>query len=159
MIKTGLDPILVNPTQPFDFENPPILPAVLAEQMIKTMNDHNAIGLAANQIGIPYSVFVMRGLDTNYVCFNPRIVYYSDEHETLDEACLSFPGVVAKIKRAKQIRVRFSTPTNQVATLVFEGLTARTFQHELDHLNGILFYNRANRYHREKALKNVRKRA
>jgi peptide deformylase len=71
----------------------------------------------------------------------------------MDEACLSFPGVTAKIKRSREIRVRFQAPSGAVVTQKFEGLTARIFQHELDHLDGVLFFNRAGRYHREKALK------
>lgn len=159
MITKYPDPILTTRTEEFDFSNPPEDPMAVSEQLMKAMNDTFAVGIAANQLGKPYRVFAMRGDKHNYVCFNPKIVYASEETETLEEACLSVPGVVVKVKRPKQIRVRFNTPSGQVATLAFEGLTARTFQHELDHLNGILFYNRANRYHREKALKNVRKTA
>ena len=95
----------------------------------------------------------MRGYPENYVCFNPRIVYSSPEVTSMEEACVSFPGVTVKVKRSKEIRVRFQTPSGMLVTKKFDGLTARTFQHELDHLDGILFFNRANRYHREKALK------
>lgn len=145
--------ILTTPCQPFDFLNPPGNPGELAVALLQIMNDYKGVGLAANQVGVPFRVFVMRGHPENYACFNPRIVYTSKETELLDEACLSFPGVNVKIKRPKEIKVRFQTPSGETTTMNFSGLTARVFQHELDHLDGILFFNRANKYHRDKALK------
>lgn len=153
MIVKYPDPILSTPTQPFDFTNPQIGPERLALEMMTEMNNHNGIGLAANQIGYPYSVLVMRSHPENLVCFNPKIVSGSKETETLEEGCLSFPGVNVKIKRHQTIRVRFQMPSGMTTTETFSGLTARTFQHELDHLNGVVFINRANRYHRDKAMK------
>jgi len=147
------DTILTTPCEEFDFANPPGDPYELGTLLLQLMNDYKAVGLAANQVGVPYRVFVMRGYPENYVCFNPKIVYNSTETELLEEACLSFPGVNVKIKRPKNIRVRFQTPSGQVATMAFDGLTARVFQHELDHLDGVLFFNRANKFHRDKALK------
>lgn len=137
----------------FDFKNDNAYE--LATNLIETMNANNGIGLAANQCNIPKRVFVMKG-EPNYACFNPKIINQSDEVILLEEACLSFPGVVVPIKRPKSIRVRFQTPNGEVTTKTFTGMTARTFLHELDHLNGILFYNNANRYHREKALKRAK---
>jgi peptide deformylase len=117
------------------------------------MNQFNGVGLSANQVGIPFRVFVMRSSPENFVCFNPKIVYYSEDTETLEEGCLSFPLVNVKIKRSKHIRVRFQVPSGETVSMSFDGLTARVFQHEIDHLDGKLFVNRANRYHRDKALK------
>ena len=147
------DPILSKPVGDFDFNYPPESPSDIATKLIFEMNNHNGISLSANQLGLSYRVFCMRGHPENYVCFNPRIVYNSDEVTLMEEACVSFPGVTVKVKRSKEIRVRFQTPSGMLVTKKFDGLTARTFQHELDHLDGILFFNRANRYHREKALK------
>jgi len=147
------DPILSKPVPDFNFIIPHISPHDIATKLLSVMNDNNLISLSANQLGLPHRVFCMRGYPENYVCFNPRIVYNSDEVTLLEEACVSFPGINVKVKRSKDIRVRFQTPSGAVTTQKFEGLTARTFQHELDHLDGILFFNRANRYHREKALK------
>jgi peptide deformylase len=144
---------LTTPCEEFNFMDPPGDPNELTVGLLQIMNEYKAVGLAANQVGIPLRVFVMRGYPENYVCFNPKIVYYSDEKETLEEACLSFPGINVKVKRAKSIRVRFQTPSGETTTKTFDGLTARVFQHELDHLDGKLFFNRANRFHRDKALK------
>lgn len=147
------DSLLTTPTQPFNFMKPPTNPGDLALQLMQVMNDNDGVGLAANQIGIPYSVIAIKGYPENFVFFNPKIVNESAETELMDEACLSFPGVNVKIKRPKEIRLRFQTPSGGVDTRTFNGLTARIIQHELDHLNGVLFINRANRYHREKAMK------
>ena len=117
------------------------------------MYDWNGLGLAANQVGVPYRVFAMRGSPENFVCFNPRIVQPSAENIILEEGCLSFPGLIVKVKRPKHIRVRFQTPNGDTKTETFIGMTARVFQHELDHLDGRLYFNRANKYHKEIAMK------
>jgi len=147
------DAILTTPTEKFDFTNPPVKPEELTVELLRTMNDNNGVGLAANQIGLPYSVMAIRGYPENFVFFNPKIVNESAEMDSMEEACLSFPGVSLKIKRPKEIRLRFQMPSGATETKTFTGLTARTIQHEIDHLNGVLFINRANRYHRDKAMK------
>lgn len=147
------DPILTKPCDVFDFSNPPIDPIEFAKDLIKTMYDSNGIGLSANQVGIPYRVFAMRGAPENFVCFNPKLVQPSEMEVILEEGCLTYQGLLVKIKRPQHIRVRFTTPNGETLTKQFTGMTARTFQHELDHLDGIIFYNRANRYHRDQALR------
>jgi peptide deformylase len=121
--------------------------------MVEFMYDNNGLGLAANQVGLPYRMFVMRGSPENFACFNPRIVSESAEVESVEESCLSFPGLVVKVKRPKSIRARFTMPNGETRTEPFVGITARVFQHELDHLEGKLYFNRANRYHKEVAIK------
>jgi peptide deformylase len=151
------DPVLTNVCDTFDFNNPPFDPITFSKDLIKFMYDNNGVGLAANQIGVPYRIFAMRGYPENFVCFNPRIVHSSEEVIVLDEGCLSYKNLIVKVKRPKKIKVRFSHPNGEVVTKDFDGLTARTFQHELDHLDGILFFNRANRFHKERALKKWRR--
>jgi len=121
------------------------------------MYENNGIGLAANQVGVPYRVFAMRGSPENFVCFNPRVVQPSESLISLEEGCLTFPGLTVKIKRPQHIRVRFQTPNGDTLTKQFTGMTARIFQHEIDHLDGIVFYNRANRVHRDTALEKWRR--
>ena len=151
------DPVLTNECELFDFSNPPMDPVELAQGMVKFMYDHNGLGLAANQVGIPYRLFAMRGNPENFVCFNPKIIYSSEEETTMEEGCLTFPGMLVKIKRPKDIRCRFNTPNGDVLTKQFTGMTARIFQHEMDHLDGLRFYSKANPYHREQALKKWRR--
>jgi peptide deformylase len=146
------DSILTTEIDNFNFVNPPVDPEELAQQLVSYMRDNNGIGLAANQVGLPYRVFVMEG-EPAFACFNPKIVVFGDELVTLEEACLTFPKLYVKVKRAKSIKVRFTGPDGEVYTKTFTGMTARIFQHELDHLNGLHFYQRANSIHREQAFK------
>jgi len=139
--------------QSFDFQNPPFDPIEFSQELVKFMYENNGIGLAANQVGIPYRIFAMRGSPQNFVCFNPRIVQAAAENIILEEGCLSFPGLIVKVKRPRHVRVRFQTPNGDTRTETFIGMTARIFQHEYDHLEGKLYFNRASRYHREIALK------
>jgi peptide deformylase len=148
------DPIaLSQPTEKFDFSNPPVDPITLAQKLVNVMYEYDGIGLAANQIGIGLACIAIRGWPEDIVMFNPRIVHQSKEEETMIEGCLSFPGLVVKIKRSKDIRVRFEGPNGQTFTKPFEGMTARTILHEIDHLNGVLFYNKANKFHRDQAFR------
>lgn len=151
------DPILTTPCKVFDFREPPFDPVQFAKDLVKFMYDSNGIGLAANQVGIPYRIFAMRGQPENFVCFNPKIVQPSEMKIELEEGCLTYPGLIVKVTRPQHVRVRFNTPNGDTLTKQFTGMTARIFQHELDHLDGEIFYNRANRYHRDQALKKWRK--
>jgi peptide deformylase len=147
------DLVLTTKCENFNFLSPPFEPVQFAKDLVKFMYDNNGIGVAANQVGVPYRIFAMRGQPENFVCINPKIVWKSEAHVELEEGCLTYNGLLVKITRPQHIRVRFSTPNGDVLTKQFTGMTARIFQHELDHLDGILFYNRANRYHRDQALK------
>ena len=122
------------------------------------MYDHNAIGISANQVGVPYRVFALRAYPENFVCFNPKMVMPSDQEVLLEEGCLSFPNLFVKVKRPQHCRVRFTMPNGDTRTDTFTGITARAFQHELDHLDGIVYYTRANDYHREQAFKKKKRR-
>lgn len=148
----GNDPILKTKTEKFNFQEPPFDPIEFAQDLVKMMIDSNGIGLAANQVGVPYQICAIIG-EPNRVMFNPRVVDISTEEIALEEGCLTFPGMHVKIKRPRHIKVRYFQPNGNVVTETFTGMTARIIQHELDHLNGILFFNRAGRYHREKAMK------
>lgn len=149
--------ILTKPCISFDFKNSPFDPVDFAQTIVKMMYDNSGIGLAANQIGVPFRIFAMRGAPENFVCFNPRIVELGEEQILLEESCLSYPGLAVKIKRPRHVRVRFTRPDGETQTNTFTGLTARVFLHELEHLDGEIFYRGANLYHREQALKNWEK--
>lgn len=151
------DPLLRKPVEPFDFSNPPIDPLELVTNMAETMLHHGGIGLAAPQCGLPYRVFLIKGIEL-IPCFNPKIVDASDETITLEEGCLSYPGLFVKVKRPRTIRVRYTEPDGKTSTHVYDGMTARIFQHELDHLDGIRYIERANRVHLEQA-RNAAKKA
>lgn len=150
----NLDPkYLTDRCQDFNFSMPPFDPIEFAKELVKTMYEKNGLGLAANQVGVPYRIFAMRGSPENFVVFNPRIIDFSPDEVTLEEGCLSYPNLIVKIKRPSIIKVRFNTPNGDALTKEFAGMSARVFQHEFDHLNGIRFYDRAGKYHRDKAFK------
>lgn len=132
----------------FNFKEPVMDPLELSNILIREMKNNNGVGLSANQLGIRARAFVMY-TDPPMVCFNPVITNYSDEQVLLDEGCLSYPGTSVKVKRAKHIRVRFQDPYGNVITKKFTGMAARIFQHELDHLDGIEYFHRANSFHLE----------
>lgn len=144
---------LTKVSEEFDFDNPSQDPIALAHDLVQTMLDAQGLGLAAIQVGIPIRAFAMRGEPQMLCFFNPRIVAYGPEIVKLEEGCLSFPGLVVEIRRPRDIRLRFTLPNGETNTQTYTGMTARVIQHELDHLDGVLFYNRANKYKRGKALK------
>ena len=146
------DPILKQELAPFDFSNPPVDPLDLVTDLAETMLAHNGIGLSANQCGLPYRVFVMLGQEL-IPCFNPRIVDMSEETIVMEEGCLTYPGLFVKVKRPRRIKVRYAEPNGNIVTQTFDGMTARVFQHELDHLNGVNYQQRANKFHLEQARK------
>lgn len=150
------DPVLKTRCIEFDFASPPFDPLEFSNEFVKFMYEKNGIGLAANQIGIPYRVFAMRGSPENFVCFNPCIILPSTQNVLLEEGCVSFPGLFIKIKRSQHVVVRFQTPTGDTKTEMFTDITARVFQHELDHLDGEVFFRRANPYHRNLAFKRMK---
>ena len=153
-----LDDRYINiPCEDFDFKDPPFDPIEYAQKLVKCMYDNSGLGLAANQVGTPYRIFAMRGSPENFVCFNPKIVQYSEQTVTLEEGCLTYPGLLVKIKRPEFVRVRFQTPNGDTMTKQFVGMSARVFQHETDHLNGIVFYNKAGKFHRDQAMRKWKK--
>lgn len=132
------DPILYNSVDSFLF-NGKIDPIELSERMIETVKLHRAYGLAAPQCGLNERVFVM-GAESEYiVAFNPEIVSVSKETIHMEEGCLSFPFLVLTITRPKEINVKYQNEKGEFIHKTFSGISARIFQHELDHLNGITF--------------------
>jgi peptide deformylase len=151
------DPILNSVCHPVDFNDLPFDMIEFAHDLVKCMYDSNGIGLSANQVGVPYRIFSMRGSPENFVCINPRVVNPSEEQVYLEEGCLSYPGLMVKIKRPRHIRVRFNTPNGDTRTETFTGMTARCFLHEMDHMDGNVFYKHATDYHRHQALNKMKK--
>lgn len=143
-------PLLQTKIESFNFNNPPEDPIEIAEKLKHTLTENKAAGLAANQIGLPYRVFAIN-TDPMLICFNPKITYYSEEKSVMEEGCLTFPLLYVRIVRPKTIRVRFFNELGEPQNLSFQGDTARVFQHELDHLNGVVYLDRASKIHLEKA--------
>jgi len=125
----------------------------LSEEMIELMQKAAAAGLAANQLGLEHRVFVLNTSPHPLVCFNPRIVHTSDKFSVSQEGCLTFPGFFVKIRRPEWIRVRFQDVNGDIQTENLNALPARAFQHELDHLDGINYMDRAKKIHMDQAKK------
>lgn len=149
-------PILKEVQPKFDFSNPPVNPVELYYNLGETMIANNGLGLAAPQCSLPYRAFVIRAEQIIGV-FNPIIVDMSMEQIYLEEGCLSCPGLFVKVKRPKKIRVRYTLPNGEVETHTYDGMTARVFLHEYDHLEGILHTQKASLFHREQARNNKKK--
>ncbi len=114
----------------------------LAQNMLETMYAYHGIGLAANQVGLPLRLFVWDIGEKPGVVLNPRILrVWGEEVDT--EGCLSLPGVYASIRRAQGVLLRGTDLRGRTREWEAEGLLARVFQHELDHLEGILILERA----------------
>jgi peptide deformylase len=111
----------------------------LVERMVEAMIRANGVGLAAPQVGVSKRIIVLDLDGQLRVLINPELVDASDETEEALEGCLSVPGVDAPITRRLRARVKGTSLDAETITLDGEGLMARAIQHELDHLNGILF--------------------
>lgn len=136
----------------FDFENPQCDPKDLAFKLDECMKKNNGLGLSACQIGIPYRVFVMNvNGDEPLALFNPRVVSQSDNMISMKEGCLSFPLLYMNVKRPDAVRIRFQTYTGETKTQHFIGMSARVALHEMDHMEGITYHNRASSFELQRA--------
>ena len=148
---------LSNPTQPYVFsQHDPEDTKKLAEAIVARMYELKGVGISANQLGIPWSIFAIRGEPADFVFFNPNITYYSPDRFKEEEACLSFPGLVVPIKRSHEIRLRFSDLNGDTSAETFKGLTARVCQHEFLHLQGRMWFEGCNRFHLERAIRKAK---
>ena len=110
----------------------------LLEEMVETMRDAPGIGLAANQIGVPLQVAVIELEEKVTELINPQLVRSSGE--IIDwEGCLSIPGFVAEVRRHAKVTVKAKNRHGKEFRVKAEDLFARALQHEIDHLNGILY--------------------
>lgn len=119
--------------------------ANLVSQMKEIMEEANGIGLAANQIGLDFSVFVAKWDDKFYAVFNPSIEKPSKEKETIEEGCLSIPGKYGEVKRPAGVTLVGQSATGKRVKIKAWDMLARIFQHEVDHLNGKLYLDRMSR--------------
>jgi len=108
------------------------------EAMFKLTKEHNGIGLAAPQVGIMKRLFIMHVGFNKYVCINPKITRYGKDTRLRDEGCLSYPEQTAMVERSLEIRVSYQDAKGANVSKKYSGLLARCYQHELDHLNGVV---------------------
>lgn len=113
--------------------------SLLIRQLKMTMKLYGGIGLSANQCGIFERVFVIGTDYFQIACINPKVIDISDTTEKRDEGCLSYPGLYLKIPRPASVHAEFIDEGGDVKRLWLDGVTARCYLHELDHMNGIRF--------------------
>jgi len=128
---------------------------------IKEMEKYlgSALGISANQLGLDSRVFLLRGEKTAAI-INPSVVWESSNLEEGEEGCLTFPGLYVKIKRPDEIGVKYINYQWEEVETTLAGLTARCYLHEMDHLNGVNYLSRSNKFHvdqRKRKLKLARR--
>jgi peptide deformylase len=119
----------------------------LAKEMLQTMYSSNGIGLAAPQVAINKQLIVIdcepdNSANIPLILINPKIIGYSQELCVVEEGCLSIPGVYLDVTRPKTIEVTFKDEQGKPRKLQATDLLARVIQHEMDHLNGVMFVDR-----------------
>ena len=117
---------------------------LLKEKLIKSLHQEDCISLSACQLGRSEAMFVMYSKNRLITCINPEILWESKDTISTKEHCASFPKLSIDLARPKKIIVRYTNTKGDSITETLEGIDARYFQHELDHLNGITFIHRQN---------------
>lgn len=134
----------------------------LMDDMLETMYDAPGIGLAAIQVGEPLRIIVMdlarEGEDKQPRFFvNPEILWASEELFTYEEGCLSVPDIYDDVERPARVKLRYMNYKGEIVEEEAEGLYAVCIQHEMDHLEGVLFIDHLSRLKRENALRKLKK--
>lgn len=155
-------PILHTPTNKLNFDDSDLVnPNDLYDILAHNIEQYKGIGLAANQIGLSISAFMIKTLNGLNIYINPEIKDTSIEEEYFTEGCLSFPGLEIKIKRPTRVLAQYYDVEGKIWEKEISGIEARVYQHELDHLKGITFINRSNKFNlrnaRRKRIANLRK--
>ena len=156
------DPVLKQVSKPVDAVDDAL--RALMDDMLETMYAAPGIGLAAIQIGAPHRVIVMDlaregepKAPRHFV--NPEIVWASEETLPYEEGCLSVPEIYDEVERPARVKLRYLNYHGEAVEEDAEGLFAVCIQHEMDHLEGVLFIDHLSRLKREQAVKKVKKQA
>jgi peptide deformylase len=137
---------------------------LLVDDMFETMYEAPGIGLAAIQIGVPKRVIVMDLAKKDEpreprVIINPQLLWCSQERNTYEEGCLSIPEFYEEVERPAAVRVKFLDVTGAEQELEASGLLATCLQHEIDHLDGVLFIDHISKLKRDRVIKKFAKAA
>ncbi|GJE32437.1 peptide deformylase [Methylobacterium oxalidis] len=162
-------PLVILPDSRLRLTSEPVGPVTdeirkLAADMLETMYDAPGVGLAAIQIGVPKRVVT---IDTSKeenareprIFLDPEIVWSSEERRVYDEGCLSIPEYYAEVERPDRVRVRFRDLEGREREIEADGLLATCIQHEIDHLNGVLFIDHLSKLKRDRVVKKFAKAA
>ena len=136
----------------------------LAQDMLDTMYDAPGVGLAAIQIGVPRRVVTMDVSKSEterqpLVLVNPEVIWSSEETRTYEEGCLSIPEYYEEVERPERVRFRYTKLDGETVEADADGLLATCVQHEIDHLNGVLFIDYLSKLKRDRVTKKFAKAA
>jgi len=134
----------------------------LSDKMFETMFKYGGIGLSANQVGLPFNMFVMGGHSQlekglKLTCFNPMIISSSEEKVVMKEGCLTFPFVWLSITRPRKVVVKYEDENGELKEGHLDGMMSRIFQHEYDHMLGRTFTEYASKLKLDLAYKKAEK--
>ena len=134
----------------------------LSEAMFDTMKKYGGIGLSANQVGLPFNMFVLGDhpdveKNLKMTCFNPIIISSSVEEETMKEGCLTFPFVFLSITRPRKVVVKYEDENGDLKEGSLDGMISRIFQHEYDHMLGKTFVDGVSKLKLDMAYKKAEK--
>jgi peptide deformylase len=136
----------------------------LIDDLIETMHEAPGVGLAAIQVGEPIRALVVDVAKKDetpdpQVFVNPEIVWSSEERATYEEGCLSIPEYYAEVERPASVRARALGRDGKLREILAEGLLATVLQHEIDHLDGVLFIDHISKLKRDRVIKKFQKAA
>ena len=133
----------------------------ISKEMTDIMLKAPGVGLAANQIGILKKIITVhineKKLNKIYALFNPKIIYFSPNKVTMEEGCLSLPKQYADVERSEEIKIQYLNEKNENIVEIKSGFEARILQHEIDHLDGVLFVDYLSSLKRNILIKKVKK--
>ncbi len=134
----------------------------LSEAMFDTMKKYGGIGLSANQVGLPFNMFVLGDhpeveKNLKMTCFNPIIISSSVEEEVMKEGCLTFPFVFLSITRPRKVVVKYEDENGDLKEGSLDGMISRVFQHEYDHMLGKTFVDGVSKMKLDMAYKKAEK--
>lgn len=154
-IKIYPDPVLRKLAEPVDLIDDEI--RQLADEMLEAMVKEAGFGLAAPQVGVSKRLILADVKDQLHVVVNPEFVDMSEEKQVGPEGCLSIPGVEADVERSQRVVIQGLSLDGEAIQIEAEALLARVFQHEVDHLNGVLFIDHLGKTKRALVLKEFEK--
>ncbi len=154
------DPVLRQVSKPVERVDGALLK--LADDMLETMYDAPGIGLAAIQVGEPLRMLVIDlakegETPAPHVFINPEVLESSDQRSVYEEGCLSIPDYYAEVERPASVRVQYIDRDGRQQEIMAEGLMATCLQHEIDHLNGVLFIDHISKLKRDMVVKKFKK--
>jgi len=154
-IKKYGEPVLREKSLPVEEITPEVLS--LIKDMAETMYTNSGIGLSAPQVGVSKRIIVVDGQEKGLIALINPVITNREGEKITEEGCLSFPNLYSNIKRSSKITVTALNQEGEQVEFTDENLIARIFQHEIDHLDGILFIDKIGRAERQLLLNKLKK--